>query len=85
MGTKANPSTYDCWSALEDDEPYFLLMARDPHAAELVRLWAAKRRTAIKAGQKPTDDERKAQEAEDCADNMEAWRYVHRADPQEKA
>lgn len=40
MGTKSNPGPYDCLAKAEDDEPIFVLLARDPIGAELVALWA---------------------------------------------
>lgn len=43
MGTKANPGPYDCYAAAEPDEPMFILLGRDRHAAALVNLWAAMR------------------------------------------
>jgi hypothetical protein len=84
MGTKANPSKYDCFKNLEDDEPYFVLMARDPRAAALVRAWAWNRRELIKMGAKPAEDEAQCREADDCADAMEAWFLTHRGDPVEE-
>ena len=39
MGTKANPGSYDCYGAADDDEPLFTLRARDPLAPVLVKLW----------------------------------------------
>lgn len=43
MGTKNKPGDYDCYAKLADDEPYFLLRAKDPHAPALVELWASLR------------------------------------------
>jgi hypothetical protein len=80
MGTKATPSPYDCFQNLEPDEPYFLLMGRDPAAANLVRLWAVRRQEAIDAGEKPADDEAQVKEALLCAEHMEVWR-LHKNQP----
>jgi hypothetical protein len=74
VGTKAQPSSYDCYTNLEDDEPYFLLMGRDPHASALVRQWATKRQQAINIGTKPPDDREQVMEALSCADAMDAYR-----------
>lgn len=41
MGTKNNPGSFDCYEKAEPDEPMFVLLARDPRAANLARLWAA--------------------------------------------
>lgn len=43
MGTKTNPGRFDCYAAAEPDEPMFILLGRDRHAAALVNLWAAMR------------------------------------------
>lgn len=42
MGTKAKPDEFDCYDAAADDEPIFVLRARDPLAAELVREWGTR-------------------------------------------
>ena len=67
MGTKNNPGKFDCYEKAEPDEPVFVLLARDPRAALLVRLWAE---LALTDGQ-PSE---KVDEAFNCATNMEAWR-----------
>ena len=40
MGSKANPSQFDCYSALAEDEPYFVIRADDPLSSALVELHA---------------------------------------------
>lgn len=40
VGSKANPSQYDCYPDLADDEPYFVIRADDPLASALVELHA---------------------------------------------
>lgn len=40
MGTKENPSQFDCYDKAAPDEPMFILLARDPIAPYLVTLWA---------------------------------------------
>lgn len=67
MGTKLNPGRFDCYSNAKDDEPMFVLLARDPLAPILVRLWAMLREHL--AG-----NPSKVQEARDCAVSMEMWR-----------
>lgn len=64
MGTKNNPGQFDCYAAAAPDEPMFVLLGRDKHAAGLVRLWALLR---IKAGEDPA----KVAEAFACADAMD--------------
>lgn len=66
MGTKANPGTYDCYAAATDDEPLFVLRAKDPLAPDIVRLWAKTRQ--ILNGRTP-----RVIEAEECAAAMEEW------------
>lgn len=40
LGSKANPSQYDCLPDLAEDEPYFVIRADDPLANALVELHA---------------------------------------------
>lgn len=40
LGSKANPSQYDCYPDLADDEPYFVIRADDPLSNALVELHA---------------------------------------------
>lgn len=67
MGTKKDPGRFDCYRAAEDDEPMFVLLARDPLAPELVRQWAAKRAGSTGLTEKVT-------EALKAADEMDEWR-----------
>jgi len=67
MGTKKRPGTFDCYENAEDDEPMFVLLARDSSAPKLVMQWAAWRE-----GQ--GEDPAKVAEARACAAAMEAWR-----------
>lgn len=75
MGTKNNPGKFDCYANAEPDEPMFILLARDPVAPTLVRLWCVLRRLFGK-----NDAPEKHEEAEYCADLMEAWREQNRSD-----
>lgn len=63
MGTKNNPSTFDCYANAEPDEPMFVLLARDPHAPILVELWAALR-------EQHAGNPSKVLEARTCAEAM---------------
>jgi len=67
MGTKNNPSIYDCYSKAKSDEPMFVLLARDPLAPSLVRLWADL------AKDRSSNGPQKSQEALACAREMQAW------------
>ena len=40
VGSKANPSQYDCYPDLAEDEPYFVIRAHDPLASALIELHA---------------------------------------------
>ena len=71
MGTKNNPSKFDCYAKAEPDEPMFVLLARDPQASALVRIWAANRFRI-------TGDVEKMTEAIKCAEDMERWIEVNR-------
>lgn len=43
MGSKNNPGKFDCYEAAHPDEPLFTLLARDPAAPGMLRIWAALR------------------------------------------
>lgn len=89
MGTKNNPGSFDCHAAADPDEPLFTLLARDPLACYMVRIWAAVRssdpETAIRTFEvmmarempqytaKPTDFA-KVHEAVNCSHAMMQWR-----------
>ena len=64
----ADPAS--CLNRAADDEPIFVLRARDPLAAKLVEDWAAR---AVLAGL----HEEKAQAAFRFAQAMRAWREAH--------
>lgn len=66
MGTKNEPGNFDCYGKAEDDEPMFTLLARDPLAPALVRLWADLR--TLTRGESA-----KVEEAQQCAEAMEDW------------
>ena len=40
LGSKANPSKFDCYPDLPDDEPYFVIRAHDTLSDALVELQA---------------------------------------------
>lgn len=67
MGTKSKPGKFDCYEKAEPDEPMFVLLARDPLAAEVVRAW-------VEFARHDGIHEEKIAEAEECADLMDAWR-----------
>lgn len=71
MGTKNQPGRFDCYDAAEPDEPIFILLARDPVAADLVREWV-KRRQALDGGSEGD----KHMEALACAASMDVFRLA---------
>jgi hypothetical protein len=72
LATKDQPGPFDDYAALQNDEPYYLLMARDVDAPEFVRAHAARRRDA-------GDTSPRVEEAFKAADAMEAWQDSKRA------
>lgn len=87
MGTKNSPSIYDCLEKAGPDEPLFILLARDPCAAPLVKAWAHLRNRdfkkamqalidaddAVHEQNKQTSDE-KIKEALKVANDMAAFK-----------
>ena len=79
MGTKNDPGTFDCYANAEPDEPMFVLLARDPLAPTLVRMWAELRKLTGRSGAR---EEAKRIEAYECAAAMETWqRSRHKVTP----
>jgi len=70
MSTKREPGQFDCFAKLADDEPYFVLRAKDPSAPALVELWAAERKAQF-------GDYPKLEEALTCASAMRVWKDGH--------
>lgn len=78
MGTKNDPGKFDCYGNADEDEPMFILLARDVAAPAVVRDWADRREFMIDNKQKPESDRAMVAEARQCADAMEAWRKANR-------
>ena len=94
MGTKLNPGKYDCIGFAEPDEPMFTLLARDPIAPHLIRLWRYLRAgkadhalpvieeaiDALRASGKPLLGLNSEKSIEDinCAADMDVWRKANR-------
>lgn len=78
MGTKNNPGKFDCYANAAPDEPMFVLLGRDRHAAGLVRLWAL-----LRHSEGATRAPNKVAEALTCADAMDAWARTLGKDPVE--
>lgn len=74
MGTKNNPGKFDCYEKALPDEPVFVVLARDPEFARLVRNWAESRSRAIACGDRPETDGGMVLEAYDVATRGERWR-----------
>lgn len=77
MGTKLTELRDGCFHAALDDEPMFVLLARDPDAPRVIRNWAAARTEDIERGRRPASDASKVVEARRCADQMEKWRAAN--------
>lgn len=77
MGTKLIELRDGCFHAALDDEPMFVLLARDPDAPRLCRNWASQRESEIKRGARPASDAAKVQEARETADRMDKWRKAN--------
>ena len=77
MGTKNSPGEFDCYANAEDDEPMFVLLARDNLAAATVRDWAEiYKLNKEHKGHFAERQRAKYDEALRCADAMEAWRVA---------
>lgn len=76
MGTKSNPSGFDCYAKAEPDEPMFVLLARDPAAPGAIEQWADTRELLIEGGGKPESDRPMVEEARQCANEMRRWRLA---------
>ncbi len=68
MGTKAQAllNRSSCLNKAADDEPIFILRAKDPIAAQTVRLWAS---MAADGAHSPE----KVKQALDVAETMDRW------------
>jgi len=76
MATKDNPGEFDCYKALANDEPYFLLRANDPCAPQIVLMWARlyiERKMMDREGSDPEKVFAKYDEATTVAEAMELW------------
>lgn len=69
MSTRQNPGAFDCLSKLRDDEPYFVLRAKDPDAPMVVEDWV--RRRSHRPG---NENNPKLEEALQTAAKMREWR-----------
>lgn len=77
MGTKSNPGKFDCYTNALQDEPMFVLLARDPDFLRLVRKWAKRRGKDVRCGLRPESDMMLVAEAEECAWAGEKWRKIN--------
>lgn len=81
MATKLKADETDCYARLAPDEPYFVLMARDPDFGIIVRIWAHFRNQQIAHGGRPDTTEERLQivEAQSCASDGDIWGREYRA------
>lgn len=78
MGTKNNPSRFDCYANARGDEPMFILLGRDRLAPSLVTLWMnAKMATAKQDGSLTPELMEQVAEAGQCVDQMRQWLYTN--------
>lgn len=69
-------SQADCYYSAEPGEPIFTLLGRDVHAHQAVRKWGRDRLALVDAGLKPESDRKRAAEAMEIADRMEAFAHA---------
>lgn len=74
MGTKQDGDP--CYDAALDNEPMFVLLARDPQAPELIRKWARDREASGAPDQVMDDNGRWSQPPHPDADKIAAARYT---------
>jgi hypothetical protein len=74
MSIKQRELEDGCFSRALDDEPMFVLLARDDQAPQRVRDWATQRRADISMGRRPASDQAVVDDAFETADRMEEWR-----------
>ncbi|MGH6891469.1 MAG: hypothetical protein ACREEP_04360 [Dongiaceae bacterium] len=81
MATKENPGSFDCYERAEPKEEYFMLLARDSLAAQLVELWCVRRQAGIAGGIRPDTPQERAQieEARGAAERMRSQCEERRA------
>lgn len=77
MGTKLEELRDGCFARAMDDEPMFVLLARDDSASTKVRQWAVQRLADISLGKRPASDMAQANEAFATAERMEKWREAN--------
>lgn len=75
MSTKDMAGAYDCYESAEQNEPMFVLLARDPQAPDTIRWWVEERQLYGTGFVEETDQER---EALAVALQMEEWRKINR-------
>ena len=82
MGTKLKPGKFDCYAKAAEDEPIFVLRAKDPLAPDIVRHWAQSyqlhNEIANSTGDGPealtASQHEKYTEAMACANAMVKWK-----------
>lgn len=77
MGTKLTELRNGCFYNAMDDEPMFVLLARDPSAPFKVEDWANTREAEIKRGRRPASDMAQVNEARETAQRMRVWREAN--------
>lgn len=81
MGTKQNPGEFDCLDKIYDDEPFFVIRAKDPVAERVIRYWVYLRiekwireNPGRNRDEIPVEYQRKLEEADQCSIDVSNWR-----------
>jgi len=77
MGTKLNPSEFDCYAKALPDEPIFVLLGRDVEAPMAVEYWADRRARRMRQRNESRADDAKIDEADKLAQQMRDWRVLN--------
>ncbi len=73
-GTKKLPGQFNCYANALDDEPIFVVLARDPSAPVAIEAWAKDWEAQIKEGVRPAADLAQVLEARALIEKMRVWR-----------
>ena len=74
MGTKLQELQDRLDRQMDNGEPVFPLLGRDPAAPTIIRTWALGRDLQIKRGERPASDMAQVMQALETAVKMEEWR-----------
>ena len=72
MGTKQKPGAFDCYGKAADDEPLFVLRAKDPAAPAAIQAWIVAR---LACGVSKDGEIERLKEAMQCVHAMSVWHH----------